>query len=106
MAKKQEIVTDDPGGLPSELQVGSTDNVAPPDIQPVLPEELDSDEPIAGEEAPEFVVVKGHTVRHNGADYPENTVISVLGVDAERLIALGVIVRLDDLRAQLLSGNQ
>ncbi|MCC8368101.1 hypothetical protein J8V57_17885 [Xenorhabdus sp. PB61.4] len=100
MAKKpqQEL-----GGLPPELQTDPTDAVNSPDIQSALPEESDNDTQADGQETPEFVVVRGRTVRHNGVDYPENTVIPIFGGEAERLLALGVIVRLDDLRAQLLS---
>ncbi|OTA14296.1 hypothetical protein Xvie_03815 [Xenorhabdus vietnamensis] len=102
MAKKtqQEL-----GELPPELQVGSTDDTTPQDTQPAPSDELDSDELSADEETPEFVVVKGHTVRHNGVDYPENTVIDLQGDDVERLIQLGVVMRLDTLKSQLLSGN-
>ncbi|WP_446469416.1 hypothetical protein [Xenorhabdus stockiae] len=99
MAKKpqQEL-----GGLPPELQV-DTDIQAfqtPPDSQSYSDDE---DEKTTGEKSLEFVVVKGRTVRHNGVDYPENTVIPIFGDEAVRLIELGVIMRLDDLRAQLLS---
>ncbi|MEX0445208.1 hypothetical protein [Xenorhabdus sp. SGI246] len=101
MAKKtqQEL-----GGLPPELQVET-------DVQELQtltePQQYsdNEDEKISGEEGPEFVVAKGHTVRHNGTNYPENAVIEVFGDDASRLIQLGVIVRLDDLRSQLLSSN-
>ncbi|MEQ1968742.1 hypothetical protein ABLA30_17390 [Xenorhabdus nematophila] len=105
MTKKQESTTCNLGELPPELQVGATDNVVPQDIQPTLADELDNDEQATYEEAPEFVVVRGRTVRHDGADYPENALIDVSGDDAKRLLQLGVIVQLDDLREQLLSGN-
>ncbi|MDC9591917.1 hypothetical protein PSI23_22265, partial [Xenorhabdus sp. XENO-10] len=57
------------------------------------------------ESVTEFIVVTGHTIRHNGVDYPENTEIKVFGDDASRLFRLGVIIRLDDLRVRLLSNN-
>ncbi|PHM21884.1 hypothetical protein [Xenorhabdus budapestensis] len=92
--------TQEPGGLPPELQVGPTDDVTPQGIQPTLPGKRRADE-----KASNLVVVKGNTVRHNSVDYPENTVIDLQDDDARRLIQLGVILRLDDLRAQLLSSN-
>ncbi|MDC9598733.1 DUF7210 family protein [Xenorhabdus anantnagensis] len=101
MAKKpqQEL-----GELPPELQTDPSEDITPKKGEKIPFEESDN-EPAAHEAAPELVVVKGNTVRHNGVDYPENTVIDLQGDEAERLIQLGVVMRLDDLRAQLLSGN-
>ncbi|MCP9269878.1 hypothetical protein M5U04_17775 [Xenorhabdus sp. XENO-1] len=121
MAKKsqQEL-----GGLPPELQTGPIETRVPAedektsitldkeaesnsdDVESVLSEDImgsDDNDPF------EFVVVKGHTVRHNGTDYPENAIIYLDGEgehkDAERLLRLGVIVRFDDLKSKLLSNN-
>ncbi|AOM40498.1 hypothetical protein [Xenorhabdus hominickii] len=115
MAKKQETVTDDLGGLPPELQVNVTENLQEPQLEPALtkspdtlseePEDDDEDERVSDEEAPEWVVLKGNIVQHDGVAYPENSVIYLSGEDAERLIQLGVVMRLDALKSQLLSGN-
>ncbi|MBC8946797.1 hypothetical protein [Xenorhabdus indica] len=101
MAKKTQ---QEPGGLPPELQVETDAQKLQTRTEPQQ-YSGDENEKTTGENTPEFVVAKGHTVRHNGTDYPENTVIEVFGDDASRLIQLGVIMRLDDLRAQLLSSN-
>ncbi|AOM39947.1 hypothetical protein [Xenorhabdus hominickii] len=112
MAKKQETVTDDLGELPSELQVNPTENVDPQITQSesaltkfsgTLPDEPEDDD--KEEDVPEWVVLKGNTVQHDGVAYSENSVIYLSDEDAERLIQLGVVMRLDDLKSQLLSGN-
>ncbi|MDE1484087.1 hypothetical protein [Xenorhabdus bovienii] len=119
MAKKPETVTDDLGRLPPELQVNPTENINPqitqsesalakfPDTLQDEPEEEDEDGKASDEEedVPEWVVLKGNTVQHDGVAYPENSVIYLSGEDAERLIQLGVVMRLDALKSQLLSGN-
>ncbi|CDG88089.1 hypothetical protein [Xenorhabdus bovienii] len=106
MAKKQEIVTDGLGELPTELQVNVTENLQKPQSEPALTKFPDTlpEEP-EDEDVPEWVVLKGNTVQHDGVAYPENSVIYLSGEDAERLIQLGVVMRLDDLKSQLLSGN-
>ncbi|KLU15127.1 MULTISPECIES: hypothetical protein [Xenorhabdus] len=111
MAKKSQQ-EDNLGGLPTELQTDPIQNSAQPAVQPEtesikLDDVIskvghgDDDEPAS--DASDFVVANGRTVRHNGVEYPENTLIEVYGDDANRLTQLGVIVRLDDLRAKLLS---
>ena len=59
----------------------------------------------ADEEAavPEFVVLKGNSIRHNGEVYRENVRIPVSGKDAERLLAAGVIADIQVLRQRILS---
>ncbi|GKV88202.1 MULTISPECIES: hypothetical protein [Pectobacterium] len=52
---------------------------------------------------PEFVVMKGNSIRHNGEVYRENTRIPVSGNDAERLLAAGVIADVQVLRQRVLS---
>lgn len=108
MAKKQEIVTDDLGGFPTELQVNVTENLQKPQSEPALtkfPDTLPEEPEDEDEDVPEWVVLKGNTVQHDGVAYPESSVIYLSGEDAERLIQLGVVMRLDDLKSQLLSGN-
>ncbi|MDE9557032.1 hypothetical protein KKJ06_16765 [Xenorhabdus bovienii] len=119
MAKKPETVTDGLGGLPPELQVNPAENINPqitqsesalakfPDTLPDEPEDDHEDGKASDEEedVPEWVVMKGNTVQHDGVVYPENSVIYLSGEDAERLIQLGVVMRLDALKSQLLSGN-
>lgn len=60
----------------------------------------DADEETA---APEYVVLKGNSIRHDGDVYRENTVIPVSGQDAQRLLAAGVIADVQVLRQRVLS---
>lgn len=55
--------------------------------------------------APEYVVLKGNHVRHDGEVYRENSVIPVTGVDAQRLLNAGVIGDAAVLRQRALSTN-
>ena len=52
---------------------------------------------------PEYVVLKGNCIRHDGVVYRENTRILVSGDDAARLLAAGVIADIQVLRQRLLS---
>ncbi|AZQ80734.1 TPA: hypothetical protein L9L67_003482 [Klebsiella quasipneumoniae subsp. quasipneumoniae] len=52
---------------------------------------------------PEFVVLKGNFIRHDGEVYRENSRIPVSGKDAERLLAAGVIADVQVLRQRALS---
>ena len=52
---------------------------------------------------PEFVVLKGNSIRHDGEVYRENLRIPVSGKDAERLLAAGVIADVQVLRQRALS---
>lgn len=52
---------------------------------------------------PEFVVLKGNCIRHDGEVYRENSLILVSGKDAERLLAAGVIADVHALRQRALS---
>lgn len=52
---------------------------------------------------PEYVVLKGNSIRHDGAVYRENTVIPVSGLDAQRLLSTGVIADVQILRQRALS---
>lgn len=52
---------------------------------------------------PEFVVLKGNCIRHDGEVYRENSLIPVSGKDAERLLAAGVIADVHALRQRVLS---
>ena len=52
---------------------------------------------------PEFVVLKGNCIRHDGEVYRENSRIPVTGKDAERLLAAGVIADVQALRQRALS---
>lgn len=52
---------------------------------------------------PEYVVLKGNRIRHDGVVYRENTRILVSGDDAARLLAAGVIADIQVLRQRLLS---
>ncbi|CAH6019917.1 hypothetical protein AI3057V1_1464 [Citrobacter freundii] len=60
-----------------------------------------------GEEsdAPEFVVLAGNSVRHNGAVYRENNIIPVTGKDAERLLNAGIIADVSVLRQRILAAK-
>lgn len=60
-----------------------------------------------GEESadPEFVVLTGNSVRHNGEVYRENTIIPVTGKDAERLLNAGIIADVSVLRQRVLAAK-
>jgi len=101
---------DDIGGLPPELMTGDqTTTVTPPgaDVQK-SPEvtgedtdaEEDDDKDGADEEEPDFVVRKGHTLRHDGKTYRQNTRLNLPADEAKRLIAVGVVVDFDTLRRE------
>lgn len=111
MAKADNSKTeDDLGGLPPELMTGDqTTTVTPPgdDVQK-SPEvtgedteaEEENDKDGADEEEPDFVVRKGHTLRHNGKTYRQNTRLNLPADEAKRLIAAGVVVDFDTLRRE------
>ncbi|MEY0664663.1 hypothetical protein AB7281_18735 [Providencia rettgeri] len=117
MAKKpqeQQDKTDDLGGLPPELQVeGNTPkSVVPTDelkdkpsvgSEPKPDSELKSDE---GDETNDiYVVVKGRAVQHNGALYTESQQIELDVIDANRLVTLGVVMSLANVREKLVQAN-
>jgi hypothetical protein len=66
-----------------------------------IPEEDDA----AEAEEPEYVVLKGNSVRHDGTIYPENTSIPVTGTDADRLLNAGVIADIAVLRRKILAAQ-
>ncbi|WP_210510202.1 hypothetical protein [Pantoea ananatis] len=111
MAKADNSKTeDDLGGLPPELMTNDqTTTVTPPgaDVQK-SPEvtgedtetEEDDDKDGADEEEPDFVVRKGHTLRHDGKTYRQNTRLNLPADEAKRLIAAGVVVDFDTLRRE------
>jgi len=101
---------DELGGLPPELMTGDQATpVTPPgaDVQK-SPEvtgedteaEEDDDKDGADEEEPDFVVRKGHTLRHDGKTYRQNTRLNLPADEAKRLIAAGVVVDFDTLRRE------
>lgn len=55
--------------------------------------------------APEFVVLTGNSVRHNGEVYRENAIIPVTGKDAERLLKSGIIADVSVLRQRILAAK-
>ncbi|HCT2142728.1 hypothetical protein ACUIG5_17795 [Raoultella ornithinolytica] len=70
------------------------------------PDETDGDSADDAEDetaAPEYVVLKGNCIRHDGEIYRENLRIPVSGKDAERLLAAGVIADVQALRQRALS---
>ncbi|MEY0055235.1 hypothetical protein AB7W56_10215 [Providencia rettgeri] len=107
MAKKpqdQQEKTDDLGGLPPELQVDVNTQQIPPKA-----EDNDDKNPVEPEPEPEpdgvYVVVKGHSVQHNGILYTENQQIELEDSDAERLVDLGVVMSLALVREKLAKAN-
>ena len=62
-----------------------------------------SDDERSAEVAPEYIVLNGNSVRHNGDTYRENTAIPVTGKDAERLLLAGIIADVNVLRRRVLS---
>lgn len=86
--------------------VGSVQETRQPDGKDAEPsDDEDTAEEDGHEEAvePEFVVLKGNCIRHDGEFYRENSRIPVSGKDAERLLAAGVIADVQVLRQSALS---
>ncbi|MBO8254704.1 hypothetical protein IAQ63_09770, partial [Providencia rettgeri] len=52
-----------------------------------------------------YVVVKGHSVQHNGILYTENQQIELEDSDAERLVELCVVMSLALVREKLAKAN-
>ena len=99
------------GGLPPELMVGEQENGEELKVDGRAPEnstetetetETDDDDDQDGEHLPagmvSVVVTKGNTVRHDGCDYPENRAFMLPVADAQRLICLGVVADVEQLR--------
>lgn len=103
-------------GLPPELQVDMpTDNGespidvndtpaqdeppidAPPDAEPVLKQ--------TEKRGVVVVVLKGHTLEHNGQCYREDQSLTLNNDDADRLIPLGVVREFDSVRAERVKIN-
>ena len=109
MAKKTQ--DNELGGLPPELLVADQEN---PETLKVDDQDFDnsadtdtdtgddSDDDEDGEKLPDgmvsVVVTKGNTVRHDGCDYPENRAFTLSVADAQRLIGLGVVADVEQLR--------
>ncbi|UAN52914.1 hypothetical protein KGP26_07585 [Serratia sp. JSRIV002] len=49
------------------------------------------------------VVIKGNTIRHDGRDFTENRTLTLSTEDAQRLIGLGVVADVEQLRKQALN---
>ncbi|MGO4743077.1 hypothetical protein [Serratia quinivorans] len=113
MAKKSQ--DNELGGLPPELLVGDQeipetlkvddqdhDNSADTDTDTDTDTGDDSDDDEDGEKLPDgmasVVVTKGNTVRHDGCDYSENRAFTLPVADAQRLIGLGVVADVEQLR--------
>lgn len=111
MAKKTQ--DNELGGLPPELLVADQqspetlkvddqdyDNSADTDTDTDTGDDSDDDED--GEKLPDgmvsVVVTKGNTVRHDGCDYLENRAFTLPVADAQRLIGLGVVADVEQLR--------
>ena len=77
--------------IPSSDKTGGTS-----DTDDDLPEEEEED-------SPEYIVLKGNSVRHDGETYRETTAIPVTGKDAERLLLAGIIADVNVLRRRVLS---
>ncbi|RTF55395.1 hypothetical protein [Serratia marcescens] len=105
------------GGLPPELMVGEHENGeelkvdgqepdnsadTDTDTDTDIDDDDDSDDDQDGEQLPagmvSVVVTKGNTVRHDGCDYPENRAFMLPVADAQRLIGLGVVADVEQLR--------
>ncbi|WP_171884708.1 hypothetical protein [Serratia marcescens] len=97
------------GGLPPELMVGELENGEElkvdgqePDNSADTDTDTDPDDDQDGEQLPSgmvsVVVTKGNTVRHDGRDYPENRTFMLPVADAQRLIGLGVVADVEQVR--------
>ncbi|BBI92823.1 hypothetical protein [Serratia symbiotica] len=112
MAKKPQ--KEELGGLPPELQVGDQespetlkvddqayDNSGGTDSSNDDPEQELEDE-AQDDGLVSVVVTKGNTVRHDGQTYLENREFKLPLEEAQRLIGLGVVADVDQLRKQAL----
>ena len=91
--------TADDGLNIDELNAGGSVHETEPSDDEDTAEEDDQEE----DAEPEFVVLKGNCIRHDGEVYRENSLIPVSGKDAERLLAAGVIADVHALRQRALS---
>lgn len=90
----------------ANLNAGGGDIVIPSSDKTAGTGDTDDDVPDdekAGEDSPEYIVLKGNSVRHDGETYRENTAIPVTGKDAERLLLAGIIADVNVLRRRVLS---
>lgn len=97
-----EDITDDLNAEGSASTKASPANVSNVDNQAgsSLDNDLDTED-----EAAEFVVLKGNSIRHDGKVYRENSAIPVTGEDADRLLQAGVIADISVLRERILSAS-
>ncbi|MFV8867586.1 hypothetical protein [Serratia fonticola] len=63
-----------------------------------LDQEPEPDKETLGDGLVSVVVIKGNTVRHDGRDFTENRTLTLSTEDAQRLIGLGVVADVDQLR--------
>lgn len=100
-------------GLPPELQVDMpTDNgESPIDVndtpaqdEPPIDAPPDA-EPVSTQPEKRVVVLKGHTLEHNGQCYREDQSLTLNNDDADRLIPLGVVTEFDRVRAERVKIN-
>ncbi|MPU36538.1 hypothetical protein FK479_22350 [Klebsiella quasipneumoniae] len=99
-ATKDALNIDDlnAGGSVYETQQHDDKHGEPSEDEDTAEEDDQEDAP-----EPEFVVLKGNCIRHDGEVYRENSLIPVSGKDAERLLGAGVIADLHALRQRALS---
>ncbi|MBP0996657.1 hypothetical protein J8629_06190 [Serratia fonticola] len=106
------------GGLPPELLVDGQEagKSLKVDDQPLdNPGDTDTDTDGDGDDSDQgpdketlgdglvsVVVIKGNTVRHDGRDFTENRTLTLSTEDAQRLIGLGVVEDVEQLRKQAL----
>lgn len=100
-------------GLPPELQVDMpTENDKPPidandasgQDKPPIDAPPDA-EPVLKQPEKRVVVLKGHTLEHNGQFYCEDQPLTLNNDDADRLITLGVVKEFDSVRAERVKIN-
>lgn len=104
MAKTKKTLVDD---LNAEGTVDNDQNIDELNVSssvqvPQLHDENDGDEREESAD-PEYVVLKGNCIRHDGENYRENSRIPVSGKDADRLLAAGVIADVQVIRQRALS---
>ena len=109
MAKTKNTLVDD---LNAEGTVDNDQNIDELNVSssvpvPQLHDENDGDSSDGDEREesadPEYVVLKGNCIRHDGENYRENSRIPVSGKDADRLLAAGVIADVQVIRQRALS---
>lgn len=93
-------------GVPQDLNAEGAATVPATTEDALNPDEGEEDTGESShDKGPEYVVLKGNHIRHDGEIYRENMTIPVKGADAARLLKAGVIGDIEQLRQRILSAQ-